>query len=194
VEFRLGRNVERFEGSDHVEAIVLDNGDRLDCDLVVVGIGVVPATENIECVERDRDGGIVVDSRMVAAEGLYAAGDIAAFPDPRTGERIRIEHWRTAMQLGRIAGYNLAGITREFDGVPFFWTQQFDATLRYVGHARKWDQIIYRGDVEKGAFLAYYVQDGHVRAAAAMDRDHDVALAAEMIRSKHLPTLDDMPT
>jgi apoptosis-inducing factor 3 len=193
VQFRLGASVAGCEGGERVEAVVLENGEQLACDLVVVGIGVTPITDFIDGVERDRDRGIVVDAHLRAADNLYAAGDIAAYPDPRNGEPIRIEHWRTALQLGRIAGSNLAGIARPVDVVPFFWTAQFDTTLRYVGHARSWDEIVYRGDVEKGDFVAYYVRDGRVHAAVTSGRDRDATIIADTIRRKGLPTVDELP-
>ena len=193
VAFQLGRSVACFEGDDRVRTVVLDDGQRIPADIVVVGIGVAPATEFVSGVERTKDGGIVVDAHMRASDHIYAAGDVATYPDPRTGERIRIEHWRTALQLGRVAGANVAGVAREYDGVPFFWTKHFDTTLRYVGHVRTWDDIVYRGDVDGGSFLAYYVRDGRVHAAAAVDRDKDALKVAEAMRVKGLPTLADLP-
>lgn len=193
VTFRLGATVARFEGGDSVETVVLDNGDRLSANLVVIGIGVTPATDFVEGVEKEKDGGIVVDEHLSAAKGLYVAGDVASFIDRRTGERLRIEHWRTALQLGRVAAFNIAGTPRRYESVPFFWTQQFDATVRYVGHVREWDEIVYRGDVGARRFLAYYVRGGRVRAAAAMGRDRDLILVAEAMRTRGLPTIDVLP-
>lgn len=187
VTFRLGASVALIEGStkdaSRVAAVVLEGGERIEADLVVVGIGVTPITDFIDGVERDEHGGVVVDATMRAVEGLYAAGDIAAFPDPRTGERIRIEHWRTALQLGRIAGSNVAGTHATYDAVPFFWTQQFDVTLRYVGHAREWDEIVTDGDVSSRDFIARYMRDGRMVAAAGVLRDRDVIAAALAMRA-----------
>ena len=175
VRFKLGSIVYRFEGKHHIEAVTLDNGERVEADMVVVGVGVHPATQFLAGVELDDHGGVLVDSHLRAAEGIYAAGDIASFIDSRTGERMRIEHWRTAQQQGRTAARNMLGRDVEFDGVPFFWTQQFDAGLLYVGHAKSWDQIIYRGDVSARDFLAFYVKNDRVLAVAGMNRDHEMA-------------------
>jgi NADPH-dependent 2,4-dienoyl-CoA reductase/sulfur reductase-like enzyme len=175
VRFKLGSIVYRFEGRHNIEAVTLANGERVEADMVVVGVGVHPVTEFLEGVELDDHGGVVVDSRLRAAEGIYAAGDIASFIDSRTGERMRIEHWRTAQQQGRTAARNMLGRDVEFDAVPFFWTQQFDLGLLYVGHAKSWDQIIYRGDVSARDFLAFYVKNGRVLAVAGMNRDREMA-------------------
>jgi len=181
VRFKLGSIVYRFEGSHNVEAVTLDNGERIETDMVVVGVGVRPVTQFLDGVELDHAGAVIVDSRLRAADGLYAAGDIASYPDPRTGERVRIEHWRTAQQQGRTAARNMVGRNVRFDAVPFFWTRQFDAGLLYVGHAASWDEIIYRGDVKSHDFLAFYVKDNRVHAVAGMNRDREMAAAEELI-------------
>jgi NADPH-dependent 2,4-dienoyl-CoA reductase/sulfur reductase-like enzyme len=175
VRFKLGSIVYRFEGTHNIEAVRLANGERIEADMVLVGVGVHPVTHFLEGVELDDRGGVVVDSRLCASEAFYAAGDIASFIDSRTGERVRIEHWRTAQQQGRTAARNMLGRDVEFDAVPFFWTQQFDAGLLYVGHAKSWDQIIYRGDVSARDFLAFYVKNDRVLAVAGMNRDHEMA-------------------
>jgi NADPH-dependent 2,4-dienoyl-CoA reductase/sulfur reductase-like enzyme len=187
VKFKLGSIVYRFEGTNGVEAVTLEGGERIEADMVVVGVGVHPATGFLEGVTLDEDGGVFVDAQMRAADGLYAAGDIACFPDPRTGERVRIEHWRTAQQQGRVAAHNMAGKTTAYDGVPFFWTRQFDTGLLYVGHAREWDEIIYAGDVTAQDFLAIYLKDGRALAAAGVSRDRDMAALEELFRLNLMP-------
>jgi NADPH-dependent 2,4-dienoyl-CoA reductase/sulfur reductase-like enzyme len=188
IQFKLGNIVYGFEGSHKIEAVTLDNGESIDTDLVVVGVGVRPVTQFLDGVELDQAGGVVVDSRLRAADGLYAAGDIASFPDPRTGGRVRIEHWRTAQQQGRTAARNMLGRNAAFDSVPFFWTRQFDIGLLYVGHAAAWDEIIYRGDLASHDFLAFYVKDNRVLAVAGMNRDSEMAAAEELLRLDHMPT------
>src|SRR5215213_6639433 len=191
VKFKLGSIVYRFEGTHNVEAVTLDNGERIETDMVVIGAGVRPATNFLEGMELDGTGGVVVDSRLRAGDGIYAAGDIASFIDSRTGERMRIEHWRTAQQQGRTAARNMIGRDVEFDAVPFFWTQQFDAGLIYVGHAKSWDEIIYRGDVLSREFLAFYVKNDRILAVAGMNRDREMAEIEESIR---LNTLEPIMT
>jgi NADPH-dependent 2,4-dienoyl-CoA reductase/sulfur reductase-like enzyme/nitrite reductase/ring-hydroxylating ferredoxin subunit len=187
VRFKLGSIIYRFEGRHGVEAVVLDSGERIETDMVLVGAGVRPVTHFLEGVTLDERGGVVVDSRLRAAEGLYAAGDIASFPDARTGTRARIEHWRTAQQQGRTAARNMAGGDEAFDGVPFFWTRQFDAGLLYVGRAATWDEIIYQGDLAAQNFLAFYVKDGRVLAVAGMNREREMAVFEELFRLDRMP-------
>ena len=190
VQFKLGAGAARFEGDGVVKRVVLDSGERVEADLVIVGIGVRPATDFLRGVELQRDGGVVVDEHLRAADGVYAAGDIAYFPSALTHERQRIEHWRTAQQQGRVAAHNMAGKEVEFDGVPFFWTRQFDAGLLYVGHAASWDEIIFQGNVSAQDFLAFYVKDDHVLAVAGMNRDREMAAIEELMRLDRMPEPD----
>jgi NADPH-dependent 2,4-dienoyl-CoA reductase/sulfur reductase-like enzyme len=192
VRFKLGPIVYRFEGSHNVEAVTLDSGERLPADMVVVGAGVRPVTHFLEGVELDKAGGVLVDSRLCAAEGLYAAGDIASFIDPHSRERVRIEHWRTAQQQGRTAARNMLGRDVPFTGVPFFWTRQFDAGLLYVGHASSWDEIIYSGDVSSQDFLAFYVKGERVLAVAGMNRDREMAAVEELMRLDRMPAPEQL--
>jgi apoptosis-inducing factor 3 len=192
VKFRLAASVVDFAGIQKVTAVVLENGERLKADLVVVGVGVKPATGFLEGVTLHTDGGVIVDEHLRAADGVYAAGDIAYFPHPLTRDRQRIEHWRTAMQQGRIAARNMLGKKVAYDSVPFFWTRQFDAGLLYVGHASSWDKIIYQGDVPARDFLAFYIKDGRVLAVAGMNRDREMAAAEELMRLGRMPTAEQL--
>jgi NADPH-dependent 2,4-dienoyl-CoA reductase/sulfur reductase-like enzyme len=192
IRFKLGNIVYRFEGTHKIDAVVLDNGERIETDMVVVGVGVRPVTQFLDGVELDQAGGVVVDSRLRAADGLFAAGDVASFPDPRTGERVRIEHWRTAQQQGRTAARTMMGRNVTFDAVPFFWTRQFDIGLLYVGHAASWDEIIYRGDLASHDFLAFFVKDNRVLAVAGMNRDSEMAAAEELLRLDRMPTREQL--
>jgi NADPH-dependent 2,4-dienoyl-CoA reductase/sulfur reductase-like enzyme/nitrite reductase/ring-hydroxylating ferredoxin subunit len=195
VQFRLGAKVARFTGNGKVEAVELEDGEKpekIDADLVVVGVGVKPATDFLVGVNLHKDGGVVVDEHLRAADGLYAAGDIAWFPSALTGERQRIEHWRTALQQGRIAARNMAGENIAYSSVPFFWTRQFDAGLLYVGHATSWDEIIFQGDVSAQAFLAFYVKDGRVLAVAGMNHEREMAAIEGLIRLENLPPPDQL--
>ena len=179
VAFRLGTEVAALEGNGQVSAVVLDSGERIAADLVVVGFGVKPATSYAESLAR-ADGGIIVDVGLCAAPGLYAAGDIASFPHSGDGEPVRVEHWRVAEQHGRVAALNMLGRAARYDAPPVFWTIHYMKRLDYVGHATEWDSVVLHGDVGKLEFLAYYVKDGRVAAAAGMGRDKDTAALAEL--------------
>ncbi len=192
VKFKLGSIVYRFDGTHNVEAVTLDNGEQVETDMVVMGVGVRPVTQFLDGVDLDHAGAVVVDSRLRAAGGLYAAGDIVSFPDPRTGGNVRIEHWRTAQQQGRTAARNMLGRNVTFDAVPFFWTRQFDIGLLYVGHAASWDEIIYHGNVAARDFLAFFVKDKRVLAVAGMNRDQEMAAAEELLRLGYMPTREQL--
>jgi NADPH-dependent 2,4-dienoyl-CoA reductase/sulfur reductase-like enzyme len=156
-------------------------------------VGARPVTDYVKGVALNPDGSVSVDATMRAADGVWAAGDIARFPDPRTGEPIRVEHWRLALQLGRVAAMNMAGRPTRYDDMPFFWTDQAGTVLAYVGHAPKWDETIVDGDVESGSgFLVHYVQEGHVRAACAIYRDAEMGAIAELMRANAMPTPDEL--
>ena len=192
VRFRLGAKVARITGDGKVESVEIESGEKIDADLVVVGIGVKPATDFLKGVELSNDGGLEVDEHLRAADGLYAAGDVARFPSSLTGERQRIEHWRTALQQGRVAARNMAGRDVPYDSVPFFWTRQFDAALLYVGHATSWDEIVFQGDVSTQNFLAFYVKGNRVLAVAGMNRDRDLAAVEGLMRAGRMPTPDQL--
>lgn len=182
VNFRLGENVISLRGETKVKGVKLASGDTLDTDLVVVGIGVSPATAFLTGFEKQKDGSLLVDEYMSLGNDIFAAGDIVSFNDRRTGERMRIEHWRTALQQGRAAAKNMLGRREGYTAVPFFWTTQFDVTLNYVGHAAGWDRIEYRGDVGQKDFLAFYIKAENVAAVAGMNRDRDLAKWEERFR------------
>ncbi len=189
--FQLGARIKGFQGDGSVSAVVLEDGTTIPADLVVLGVGVQPVTDYLDGVEINDDGSVNVDSCMRVTDGLWAAGDIARFPDPVSGEAIRVEHWRLAQQLGRTAAANMAGRDMPYDGVPFFWTNQAGTTLAYVGHGAGWDETIVDGDVASGeGFLVCYVGDGRVQAACAVYRDVEMGTIAELMRSGEMPNAD----
>jgi NADPH-dependent 2,4-dienoyl-CoA reductase/sulfur reductase-like enzyme/nitrite reductase/ring-hydroxylating ferredoxin subunit len=183
VRFQLGARVKAFEGDRKVKEVVLESGDRLPADLVVVGVGVVPGTKFIEGLDTLKDGSVAVDDHFAISEHIYAAGDVATFPFWLTDEAVRIEHWRTAEQLGRVAGHNMAGGELRYRGIPFFWTRQYDMSLAYVGFATEWDEIIVHGDIGPDGFLAFYVKDDQVRAAVGLNRGHELGVVEEQMRT-----------
>ncbi len=187
VKFMMGHTVVKFEGDGTVQKAVLDNGDKIDADLVVIGIGVVPSSDAIKGIAYQPDGSIEVNEHMNSKNDIYAAGDIARFKDRRTGDWMRIEHWRTAEQQGRIAARNMAEQKAAFDSVPFFWTNQAGLSFQYVGHAEEWDDIIIDGSLEDRKFVAYYIKNNSVVAAAGNGRDKDLAAIEELMRKNKMP-------
>jgi len=191
VDFKFQAESDRFEGERDVQTVVLKNGDRIKADMVVLGVGVTPATDFL----RDSgllmpDGSIRVDDHFRAGPDIFAAGDVATFAEWRTGEEVRIEHWRTAEQQGFVAGRNMAGIDTPYRGVPFFWTNQVGLYFRYVGHAKRWDEIIFHGDSARLDFIAFYVRANQVHAAAANNREKEMDVIEELMRLGKMPNPD----
>ena len=193
VTFKLGSKVTALKGDKQVESVELDTGETLPADMVVVGIGVKPATDFVGSIALDEDdNSVLVNQYLQASPGVYAAGDIAQFPHFITGEPVRIEHWRLAMQHGQIAACNMVGQKIPFKAVPFFWTGQFDLKLRYVGNAQRWDDVIIQGSLDDQSFLAFYVQNDRVMAVAGVGRDQDIAAISELLRIGKMPAASDI--
>ncbi len=189
--FALGRGVKRLTGDGKVRAVELDDGTSLEADVVVVGIGVRPSTEFVRGVELDPDGGLPVDGSLRVAPGVWAAGDVARYPEPHTGRNVRIEHWRLAEQHGRAAAADIAGRGSAFTGVPFFWTQHFDLELGYAGAGQGWQDVIIAGDPATADFTAFYADGDRLLAACGTQRD-EIGAFVELMRADALPTAGDL--
>ncbi|GAB4028489.1 FAD-dependent oxidoreductase [Spirosoma koreense] len=189
IRFHLGRKVEGLEGDSSVSAVVLDNGEKLPADFVLVGLGVKPRTDFLKGIPLEKDGGVITDEQLQVADGLYAAGDIAHYPTADGFQRI--EHWKVAGQQGHVAGLNMAGKKEPYRMTPFFWTNQYGKRINYVGHATHFDEILYEGDPEQDeSFLALYVQNGQIEAAAGLKRDQDIIAIKELMQEGRMPSVD----
>jgi len=161
------------------ESVTLKSGDILNADLVVIGVGVRPSIELAEKAGLATNKGVMVNDFLeTSAPGIYAAGDIARFPDPRTGQNIRVEHWVVAERQGQTAAKNMLGMLEPFADVPFFWSHHYDASILYVGHAETWDHIRVAGDVSKGDCAVAFRSEGKTLAVATVNRPL-VSLQAE---------------
>ncbi len=182
VELHLRRTVKAIES----DAVILDDGSRLPADLVVVGIGVLPAVALAEQAGLEVDRGVVVNRYLeTSAPGVYAAGDIARCVDPRTGKSVRVEHWVVAERQGQTAARNMLGRAEPFNAVPFFWSQHYDVPIRYVGHAEALDGIDVAGSIAARSCLVAFRSGGRVAAVATMGRD------LESLRAESLLERDD---
>ena len=180
VRFHTQGEAARIEGSEKVEGVLLDNGQRLPADLVLAGIGVTPATEAFTGLPKEKDQSLKVDGGMRVSEGLWAAGDIATFP--LNGLPHRIEHWRLAQQQARIAAANMLGGDERYLDVPYFWTWHFGKNYDYLGHAETWDEVEFKGDPYHPPFIGLFGKNGVVAAAVACDEERSMAMLAERMK------------
>jgi apoptosis-inducing factor 3 len=168
VLFHLQNTTSGVEG----KRITLSGGAVLEADLIVAGLGVRPRLGLAEAAGLRIDRGVAVDAFLeTSVPGIFAAGDIARWPDRLTGEAIRVEHWVVAERQGQTAALNMLGLRQPFDAVPFFWSQHYDVPINYVGHAEKWDDLAVEGDIANKDGLARMRRAGRTLAVASVFRD-----------------------
>ncbi len=168
VIFHLGETVNRMDG----RAVTLSSGTIVDADFVVLGVGVRPSLALAERAGLTMNRGIVVNEYLeTSAVGVFAAGDVARWPDPHTGDLIRVEHWVVAERQGQVAAKNILGCREKFDAVPFFWSQHYDVVINYVGHAESWDAVEIEGSIEARDCAVFYKRGNRTLAVATVSRD-----------------------
>ena len=176
VVFHLGRKAKSVETGQ----LVLDDGSKISADFIVAGVGVKPRTQLADALGLKQDKGVVVNERLeTSAPNIFAAGDIARWPDPHSGAAIRVEHWVVAQRQGQTAARNVLGAGERFDAVPFFWSNHYDVSIHYVGHAERWDRIVIDGDPAKHDCVVKYVAGAKVLAVATISRNRE-SLEAEV--------------
>lgn len=184
VELMLGAKVESLEGDGRVRRVVTSKGS-VECDFAVVGVGIAPSVELAEDARLNVDNGIVVDERCrTSDENIYAAGDVANWKSPLLGKRLRVEHWVNARSQAASAAKNMMGKDDVYDPVPWFWSDQYDTSAQYVGHATEWDEIAVRGSLDERQFSAWYLKDGRVLGVFVLGAPDDVRPAQNIVRSQ----------
>jgi 3-phenylpropionate/trans-cinnamate dioxygenase ferredoxin reductase subunit len=184
VDLRLSCHVQEFRGAKRVEEVVLADGSVVECDLVVVGVGVTPSVGWLQESGLELDNGVLVNEYCETnLPGVYAAGDVANAWNPSLGERLRVEHYDNAQNHGIAAGKVMAGGREPYAPIPYFWSDQYEYTMQYVGHARGDDEIVLRGDLSKRSFIAFYVREGRVRAGFAIGKPKDIMATRRLIQA-----------
>jgi NADPH-dependent 2,4-dienoyl-CoA reductase/sulfur reductase-like enzyme/nitrite reductase/ring-hydroxylating ferredoxin subunit len=184
VVFHLEDTVSAIDGA----RATLKSGRTLDADLVVVGVGVRPRLALAEAAGLALDRGVSVDAYLQTSDpNIFAAGDIARWPDPHCGQAIRVEHWVVAERQGQAAALNMLGAREKFEQVPFFWSQHYDVPINYVGHAERWGAIEVDGDIRGRDCVVRFKQDGRTLAVASIYRDV-ASLQAELAMERDKPT------
>jgi 3-phenylpropionate/trans-cinnamate dioxygenase ferredoxin reductase component len=170
VKVLTGTGVEAFEGDGAVERVSITGGGSVECDFVVVGIGVEPRTGLAAGAGLAVDNGIVVDERLeTAVPGVFAAGDAANAHHPFYGERIRVEHWSNALNQGPAAARSMLGQATAYERIPYFFSDQYDVGMEYVGYAREWDRVVIRGDAAERELIAFWLSGDRVVAGMNMN-------------------------
>jgi len=165
---------------------LLRQGKELEFDFVVAGIGVRPRLGLAEQIGVTRNRGVLVDTCLqTSIAGIYAAGDIARWPDPHSGDAIRVEHWVVAQRQGQTVARNILGRQEVFNAVPFFWSQHYDVSINYVGHAERWDELVTEGDIKAKDCLLKFKLKGRTLAVASIFRDL-ASLQAELAMEREI--------
>jgi len=183
VDVRLSTGVERFEGDGRLARAVLSNGETVACGLAVVGIGVVPNSELAEEAGLEVDNGVVVDDRGRTSDpDIFAAGDLTNHPNALLGRRVRLESWENAQNQAIAAAKAMLDAGEAYAEIPWFWSDQYDVNLQLIGLPQGWDSEVTRGDPAAGAFITFYLKDGRIDGAVAVNNGRDLRFARRLMQ------------
>ncbi len=182
VELHLEERVAAFEGAGRVERVVTEKGTRVECDFAVVGSGIEPAVEVVEGTGVELDDGIVVDELCrTGVDGIFAAGDVARHWHPLYERRMRPEHWDNALRQGPAAARSMLGKGEPYAPVHWFWSDQYDVNVQYAGLRAGFDEVVVRGSLEERSFVGFWLGEGRVLAALAVNRGRDLRRALPLV-------------
>lgn len=185
VTMRMGERVEELRGGDRVEEAALASGERIPCDVVVVGVGVRPNDALARVAGLTVENGIQVDGRCeTSAPGIFAAGDVANWLHPDIGERLRVEHYDNAAMQGAAAARSMLGESDVYAPLPYVWSDQYDVNLQYVGFPTEWHEIVVRGDLDAAEATIFFMRDERVHAAATINRPRDLRSARRLCEAR----------
>lgn len=184
VDIRLSAEFERFEGDGKLEQAILSDGTALPCDIAVVGIGLILNTELAEQAGLAIDNGIVVDEHgQTSHPDIFAAGDVTNHPNPLLGRRVRLESWENAQNQAINAAKAMLGTFEPYAEIPWFWSDQYDANIQMMGMPEDWDETAVRGSRDAGEFIEFYLKDGEIQGAAAINNPRDLRFTRRMMTS-----------
>ncbi len=194
VDIRLNTGVERLIGENgRLTAAELPSGEIVDCTLAIVGIGVVPNSELAEEAGLDIDNGVVVDAQGRTSDpDIFAAGDLTNHPNALLGRRIRLESWENAQNQGRAAAKAMADKGEDYTEIPWFWSDQFDANIQMIGLPQSWEQLATRGDTAANEFITFYLKDGRIDGAIAVNYSRDIRMARRLMQAGKQVSADDL--
>tara|TARA_B100000676_G_scaffold305550_1_gene359979 strand:- start:2310 stop:3536 length:1227 start_codon:yes stop_codon:yes gene_type:complete len=184
VDIRCGVSFDHFEGDSRLQRAVMSDGWVIDCDIAVVGIGLTPNVELATAAGLATDNGIIVDDKgQTSHPDIYAAGDNANHPNPLLGRRIRLESWENAQNQAICAAKAMLGGEDSYAEIPWFWSDQYDANIQLMGLPEEWDETAVRGDRDAGEFVEFYLKDGKLEGAAAINNPRDLRFTRRMMTS-----------
>ena len=193
VDLRLGAGLEAFAGDGRVAAAVTSDGDAIEADLVVVGVGILPNTEIAETAGLAVDDGIVVDDRCRTDDpAIYAAGDCTSHPNGIYGRRLRLESVHNALEQAKTAALNVCGLESRYEQVPWFWSDQYDIKLQISGLSEGYDDVVLRGDPATASFACFYLQKGRLIAVDAVNSPREFMQAKSLIANHAQPDPEDL--
>lgn len=185
IDLRLQEGISEIRGNSRAEQVITDQGNAIDCDFVVIGVGITPDTALAESAGLDVDRGILTNEYCRTSHpDIYAAGDVANWFHPGLGHRLRVEHWDNALNQGAAAAKSMLGAPEPYSPTLYFWSDQYDLNIQYLGHAAQWDEVAVRGNPADEKFTAFYLKDGSVHGALIVNNFRDIRPTRTLIGQK----------